>query len=141
MRESSVLTGTFSAWYDMKTNEEVLNNDIFAKIVEALEPFGLHGLDRLYSFMIVTELQQFTKFTISTLLNDKVCIFKRVSSHYNTLYIYYTHLICNSYAYTFKIFARLTVAKKMRQEIRLKELLLFTIVYESTLSICEHFRR
>lgn len=58
-------------WYDMKTNEEALNSSIFGKIVDALEPFGLQGLDRLYCFMIVTELQRFTKTSTKLILSDK----------------------------------------------------------------------
>ena len=61
-------------WYDMKTNEEVLNSSIFGKIVDALEPFGLQGLDRLYCFMIVTELQKFTKASTKLILSDKAAM-------------------------------------------------------------------
>ena len=61
-------------WYDMKTSEEVLNSSIFGKIVDALEPFGLQGLDRLYCFMIVTELQRFTKASTKLILSDKAAM-------------------------------------------------------------------
>lgn len=57
-------------WYDMRTNEEVLNSAIFGKIVEALEPFGLQGLDRLYCFMMVTELQRLTKLATKLVVAD-----------------------------------------------------------------------
>ncbi|KAL5258379.1 hypothetical protein ACHWQZ_G009024 [Mnemiopsis leidyi] len=61
-------------WYDMKSSEEVLNSSIFGKIVDALEPSGLQGLDRLYCFMVVTELQRFTKTTTKLILSDKVAM-------------------------------------------------------------------
>ena len=45
----------------MKTSEEVLSLAIFSKVVDALEPFGLQGLDRLFCFMLVTEIQNTVK--------------------------------------------------------------------------------
>ena len=44
------------AWYDLKTQVEVLNYKIFSKILEAIGTPGLTGLDKLISFYIVTEL-------------------------------------------------------------------------------------
>ena len=46
-----------SAWYDLKTKEEILNLRIFKKLELCLNSFGLHGLDSLYSFMIAKDLQ------------------------------------------------------------------------------------
>jgi WASH complex subunit strumpellin len=46
-----------SAWYDLKTKEEVVNLRSFKKLENSLNVFGLHGLDRLYSYMISKELQ------------------------------------------------------------------------------------
>ncbi len=46
-----------SAWYDLKTKEEILNLRIFKKLEMCLNSFGLHGLDSLYSFMIAKDLQ------------------------------------------------------------------------------------
>ena len=73
------------AWYDMKTNEEVLNSTIFGKITNALEPFGLQGLDRLYCFMIVTELQRFTKLASKLILSDKAMM-SQIQSSMRTLH-------------------------------------------------------
>lgn len=47
------------AWFDFKTHKELLNIKLFSKITQSIGPAGLTGLDHLYSFMIVTELQTF----------------------------------------------------------------------------------
>ncbi|XP_076246687.1 WASH complex subunit strump isoform X1 [Calliopsis andreniformis] len=44
------------AWYDLKTQAEVLNYKIFSKILESIGTPGLTGLDKLISYYIVTEL-------------------------------------------------------------------------------------
>jgi WASH complex subunit strumpellin len=46
-----------NAWYDLKTREEVINLKLFKRLESSLNSFGLHGLDRLYSFMIAKDLQ------------------------------------------------------------------------------------
>jgi Hereditary spastic paraplegia protein strumpellin. len=46
-----------TAWYDLKTRNEVINLKFFSKITKSVGTAGLTGLDRLFSFMIVTELQ------------------------------------------------------------------------------------
>lgn len=49
------------AWYDLKTQVEVLNYKIFSKILEAIGTPGLTGLDKLISFYIVTELDSMVR--------------------------------------------------------------------------------
>ncbi|XP_033351507.1 WASH complex subunit 5 [Bombus vosnesenskii] len=44
------------AWYDLKTQTEVLNYKIFSRTLEAIGTPGLTGLDKLISFYIITEL-------------------------------------------------------------------------------------
>jgi WASH complex subunit strumpellin len=46
-----------SAWYDFKTKLEIVNLQLFRKLDLTLDSFGLNGLDRLFSFMIVKELE------------------------------------------------------------------------------------
>lgn len=48
-----------SAWYDRRTQAEVLGITMFSELEEALGTFGLTGLDRLLCFMIVQQLQDF----------------------------------------------------------------------------------
>ncbi|CAH2039565.1 unnamed protein product, partial [Iphiclides podalirius] len=48
-----------TAWFDVKTQKEVVNTKTFAKLNEAIGVVGLHGLDTLYAFMIKNQLQNF----------------------------------------------------------------------------------
>ena len=45
------------AWYDIRTKQEVMNLLILKQLQQAVGSFGLTGLDKLLSFMIVKELQ------------------------------------------------------------------------------------
>ena len=45
------------AWYDNRTKQEVMNLLILKQLQQAVGSFGLTGLDKLLSFMIVKELQ------------------------------------------------------------------------------------
>ncbi|XP_020632450.1 WASH complex subunit 5-like [Orbicella faveolata] len=47
------------AWYDSRTKQEVMNLLILKQLQQAVGSFGLTGLDKLLSFMIVKELQKF----------------------------------------------------------------------------------
>ncbi|KRT79258.1 hypothetical protein AMK59_7788 [Oryctes borbonicus] len=47
-----------ATWYDCKTHKIVLNRTTMALLSSAIEVTGLVGLDRLFSFMIVTNLQK-----------------------------------------------------------------------------------
>ncbi|KAG6444856.1 hypothetical protein O3G_MSEX003553 [Manduca sexta] len=46
-----------AAWFDSKTQTEVINTKTFAKLNEAVGVVGLHGLDTLYAFMIKNQIQ------------------------------------------------------------------------------------
>lgn len=45
------------AWYDIKTQNEILNYKVFSMILETIGTPGLSGLDKLISFFIVMELE------------------------------------------------------------------------------------
>lgn len=45
-----------SAWFDVKTQNEVINTKTFSKLNDAIGAVGLHGLDMLYAFMIKNQL-------------------------------------------------------------------------------------
>lgn len=45
------------AWFDLKTQAEVLNFKVFSDIKNSIGVSGVTGLDRLICFMIVTKLQ------------------------------------------------------------------------------------
>ena len=46
-----------TAWYDCRTNVEVVNLNLWSQLQEAVDIFGLTALDRLFCFKIVRELQ------------------------------------------------------------------------------------
>jgi len=46
-----------TAWYDYKTNEEVINIQFYSNIIKSTNVCGLTGLDKLIGFMIVAELK------------------------------------------------------------------------------------
>ncbi|CAH0694098.1 unnamed protein product [Spodoptera exigua] len=45
-----------AAWYDVKTQNEIINNKTFGKLNEAIGVVGLHGLDTLYGFMVKNQM-------------------------------------------------------------------------------------
>ena len=52
------------AWYDNRTKQEVMNLLILKQLQQAVGSFGLTGLDKLLSFMIVKELQVWQLYVI-----------------------------------------------------------------------------
>lgn len=47
-----------STWYDTKSHKTVFNKQTVALVASAIEVTGLVGLDRLFSFMIITNLRK-----------------------------------------------------------------------------------
>uniref|UniRef100_A0A1B6MUI7 WASH complex subunit strumpellin n=2 Tax=Graphocephala atropunctata TaxID=36148 RepID=A0A1B6MUI7_9HEMI len=60
-----------TSWYDQKTQRQVADLGLFTKISSAVGVSGITGLDRLISFMIVTELQNFLSTLQRGVLKDK----------------------------------------------------------------------
>ena len=59
-----------NTWYDVRTKQPIVDILLFRKLHRAVGSFGLTGLDRLLSFMIVKELQLLTG-TIQTVFVHK----------------------------------------------------------------------
>lgn len=57
------------AWYDIKTQIEVLNYKVFSVILETIGTPGLSGLDKLISFFIVVELEGLVHYIEKSLRN------------------------------------------------------------------------
>uniref|UniRef100_A0A1I8H261 WASH complex subunit strumpellin n=1 Tax=Macrostomum lignano TaxID=282301 RepID=A0A1I8H261_9PLAT len=55
--KQTIYIDQMAAWYDAKSRQEVLNSRVWAAMETALDSFGLSGLDRLLSFMLVSALQ------------------------------------------------------------------------------------
>ena len=58
-------------WYDKKTHAEIVGVGLWGRLLESVDTFGLNGLDRLYCFMIVRELQQLQSLVNRKMLEDK----------------------------------------------------------------------
>eukprot|EP00040_Diaphanoeca_grandis_P027104 m.153504 g.153504 ORF g.153504 m.153504 type:complete len:1159 (+) comp30837_c1_seq2:255-3731(+) len=56
------------AWYDVRTQEEVMNSKICWQLQRGVGMFGLAGLDRFFSFMIVKQLQNFQKLYVRDII-------------------------------------------------------------------------
>lgn len=57
------------AWYDIKTQNEVLNYKVFSVILETIGTPGLSGLDKLISFFIVMELEALVHYIEKSIRN------------------------------------------------------------------------
>ncbi|XP_044765893.1 WASH complex subunit 5 [Coccinella septempunctata] len=55
---NSVYLDQSTAWYETKSHKPILNRQIFGLLTKAIEISGVVGLDRLFSFMIITNLQK-----------------------------------------------------------------------------------
>lgn len=63
-----------TAWFDCKTHKELLNTKFFTKIIDSIGPAGLIGLDKLYSHMLVADIQQLITTLQKKILNEKLWI-------------------------------------------------------------------
>eukprot|EP01147_Barroeca_monosierra_P001097 gene1097-4325_t len=59
--ETTLFIEKARSWYDQKTKAKVMGPDVFKQMQESLDTFGLNGIDKLFSFMLAAELQQFVK--------------------------------------------------------------------------------
>ncbi|XP_074640557.1 WASH complex subunit 5-like isoform X2 [Tubulanus polymorphus] len=59
-------------WYDYRSKQEVMNMRMFRRLERGVGTFGLTGLDRLMSFMIVQELQNFILRLKRNVFKDKM---------------------------------------------------------------------
>ncbi|XP_076341935.1 WASH complex subunit 5-like isoform X1 [Tachypleus tridentatus] len=69
--KTTVYIDQMSGWYDSKTHSEIINMRIFSLIQRSVGTPGLTGLDKLLSFMIVTELQTIVAAIEKSVSKDK----------------------------------------------------------------------
>lgn len=55
---NAVYLDNTSTWYELKSHKPVFNKETISSIASAIEIAGLVGLDKLFSFMIITALQK-----------------------------------------------------------------------------------
>ena len=58
---TTVYLDQMSGWYDCERGKELVGLRTFTSLSDSIGIFGIHGLDKLYSFMIVKELQDLVK--------------------------------------------------------------------------------
>ncbi|XP_001948165.2 WASH complex subunit 5 [Acyrthosiphon pisum] len=60
-----------TAWYDYKTNEEIINIRFYSNIINSINVCGLTGLDKLIGFMIVSELKTLLDYLQTNIIKDR----------------------------------------------------------------------
>lgn len=58
--KKTIFVNGMNTWYNSQTKVGVLSQRTFTMMFEAVGAYGIVGLDRLYSFMIVRHLQSFS---------------------------------------------------------------------------------
>lgn len=61
-----------STWYDRKTKKELITGKIFSKVHGGLGPVGLFGLDKLFAFMFISDLEKNIGKMQNNIANDKM---------------------------------------------------------------------
>ncbi|PAA47126.1 hypothetical protein BOX15_Mlig019935g2, partial [Macrostomum lignano] len=72
--KQTIYIDQMAAWYDAKSRQEVLNSRVWAAMETALDSFGLSGLDRLLSFMLVSALQTLLRQFQRHVTKDKLAV-------------------------------------------------------------------
>uniref|UniRef100_T1IW38 WASH complex subunit strumpellin n=1 Tax=Strigamia maritima TaxID=126957 RepID=T1IW38_STRMM len=70
--KTTIYMEQMSTWYDAKSHADLVNLKFFLKLEWSVGTFGVTGLDRLLSFMIVKELQTFVGCYQRKFVADKV---------------------------------------------------------------------
>lgn len=75
LRQTSPKTTTYvslqMAWYDQKTGSEVVDKDLFAKIIQSGTPSTLVGLDKFYALNIVVEMEKLVNCLEKNIIKEK----------------------------------------------------------------------
>ncbi|KAJ8983481.1 hypothetical protein NQ317_014940 [Molorchus minor] len=99
-RNSLYLDQTLT-WYDIKTRKPIFDKETIASITSSIEVAGLVGLDRLFSFMIITALQKLSGYlqnknvstnTWTNVLTSIQNEFKQSKDMQNPLKVYQTYI-------------------------------------------------
>lgn len=69
---TTIYSELHTSWLDYKTYKEIFNLKLFNQITNSIGPFGLVGLDKLYSHMIVSDLKQLLNAMHKNILKDKI---------------------------------------------------------------------
>lgn len=84
--KATIYVDLLTAWFDVKSHQELINQKFTAKINESIEIYGLVGLDKLYSFMISDQLETIHKLLLKQTIKEKqwIELFQKFSDDINT---------------------------------------------------------
>ncbi|XP_015793922.1 WASH complex subunit 5-like [Tetranychus urticae] len=68
---TTIYVNSSRTWYDNKTRAEIVDPKLFKLLLQSTGTAGINGLDRLLSFMIVSELGKIESLIEKQLLNEK----------------------------------------------------------------------
>ncbi|CAO1331812.1 unnamed protein product [Diamesa serratosioi] len=69
--KTTLYVDLLTAWFDIKSHQELINLKFTAKIHESIELYGLVGLDKLYSYMISNDLEIIHNLLLKKTLKEK----------------------------------------------------------------------
>lgn len=69
--KTTIYVDLLTAWFDSKSHQELVDMKFTEKISDSIEIYGLTGIDKLFSFMISSELEIIHKNIIKTNLKEK----------------------------------------------------------------------
>ncbi|CAG2161735.1 unnamed protein product [Oppiella nova] len=70
--KTTIYVHEMSTWFDNKTHVEVVDSKLFPLMMKSIGTAGINGLDRLISFMILTEIQSILQYLDRNFTKDKV---------------------------------------------------------------------
>lgn len=69
--KTTIYVDLLSAWFDVKSHQELVNQKFSDKINESIEVCGLVGLDKLFSFMISDHLETIYRLLLKSTMKEK----------------------------------------------------------------------
>ncbi|XP_054154297.1 WASH complex subunit 5-like isoform X2 [Oppia nitens] len=69
--KNTIYVHSMSTWFDNKTHLQVVDTKLFPLMMKSIGTAGINGLDRLISFMIVTEIQNIMQYLDRNFTKDK----------------------------------------------------------------------
>lgn len=69
--KNTIYVDLLTAWFDVKSHQELMNQKFTGKINESIEIYGLVGVDKLYSFMISDHLETVHKLLLKQTMKEK----------------------------------------------------------------------
>lgn len=69
--KTTIYVDLLTAWFDVKSHQELINQKFTGKINESIEIYGLVGLDKLFSFMVSDHLETIYKVLLKQTLKEK----------------------------------------------------------------------